>query len=380
MKVVSVPRSESHEPVSAQSPDDMRTHLRNILALHFDPENGSPYWLRRQKMVGIDVPREVKDVEDLWKLGPMDDGSLRGISVEEFVPRAFLSRKNRLILGDSAGSTGAPKVTAYVEEDFSRAFVEPFVGAAAAMGFPREENWLFIGPSGPHIIGKAARACANRLGSMDPFAVDFDPRWVKKMKPGSMGHRRYLEHVIQQALDVISAQDIGVLFTTPSVLTVLGEQMTRAQRLRIRGAHYGGLALTRDRYRDFRKNMFPDAVHLSGYGNTLFGMCPELFPVEPRPIDYYPQGNRLVIRLVPICKSGILDNERLGGSVDYGERGQIMFHRLDPSGLIVNMLERDSAERIPPPKGLEYPGFRRDGFRHPEPLPHIKKQLKTGLY
>lgn len=380
MNVISLPCRMPNEPVSVQSPDEMQTHLRNILALHFDPENGSEYWLRRQKMAGIDALREVKGVDDLWKLGLMDDASLRGISVEKFVPRAFLSRKNRLILGDSAGSMGAPKVTAYAKDDFRHAFIEPFVSAAAATGFPREENWLFVGPSGPHIIGKAARACANRLGSMDPFAVDFDPRWVKKMKPGSMGHRRYLEHVIQQALEVIRTQDIGVLFTTPSVLTVLGERMTQAQRLRIRGVHYGGLALTRDRYRNFRKDIFPDAVHLSGYGNSLFGMCPELFPVEPRPIDYYPQGNRLVINLIPICKSGAQDGERLGESVDYAERGQIMFHRLDPSGLIVNMCERDSAERIPPPQGLEHLGFRQDGFRNPEPLPHIKKQLKTGLY
>jgi len=380
MNAISVIQRTSDNPASVQLADDLQTHLRNMLALHFDPEHGSRYWLRRQKIIGIDVLQEVKEVEDLRKLGPMDDGSLRGISVEEFVPRILLSQKNRLILGDSAGSMGTPKVTAYMEEDFRRAFVEPFVSAAAAMGFPREDNWLFIGPSGPHIIGKAARACANRLKSMDPFAVDFDPRWVKKMKPGSMGQRRYLEHVIQQALEVFRAQDIGVLFATPSVLTVLGEHMTQAQRVRIRGVHYGGLALTREKYCEFRREMFPNAVHLSGYGNTLFGMCPELFPVEPRPVDYYPQGNRLVIRLIPICGRGVQSNRRLGESVAYGERGQIMFHRLDPSGLIVNMCERDSAERIRPPRGFEHPGFRQDGFRHPEPLPSMRKQLKTGLY
>ena len=42
---------------------------------------------------------------------------------------------------------------------------EPFVAAAARVHFPRELNWLFIGPSGPHIIGKAARACASAMGS-----------------------------------------------------------------------------------------------------------------------------------------------------------------------------------------------------------------------
>lgn len=380
MNAVSAIQSASATPASVSIADDLQRHLRNMLALHFDPEQGSRYWLRRQRMIGIDVLQEVKDLADLQKLGPMNDESLRGVSVEEFVPRALLEQKNRLILGDSAGSTGAPKVTAYTKQDFRRAFINPFVSAAQALGFPQEANWLFIGPSGPHIIGKAARACASRLKSMDPFAVDFDPRWVKKMKAGSMGHRRYLEHVIQQALDIVRTQDIGVLFTTPSVLAVIGEGMTKARRMRIRGVHYGGLALTRETYSKFRNDLFPNAVHLSGYGNTLFGMCPELFSAELRPIDYYPQGNRLVIRLIPMRGRGVQSNEQLGKSVDYGERGQIMFHRLDPSGLIVNMCERDSAERIPPPSGFEHLNFRQDGFRHPEPLPSMKKEVKTGLY
>jgi thienamycin biosynthesis protein ThnN len=378
MTAVSASRKVSCEPAQAEVPDDMTNNLRDILALHFHPEKGTPYWLGRQRQLGIDVVHEVRGIGDLWKLGPMDDQSLRGLPVEEFVPRTFLSRKHRLIIGDSAGSLGSPKIAAFSEEDFRRAFVEPFVRAARAMRFPRRENWLFVGPSGPHIIGKAARACAGRLKSMDPFAVDFDPRWAKKMKPGSMGQRRYLEHVIEQALEVMHMQDIGVLFATPAVLTVLGERMSEVQRMRIKGVHYGGLALTGELYEKFRRDIFPKAVHLSGYGNSLFGMCPELFSVEPRPIDYYPQGSRLVIRLIPM--NDVSDQERMRQKVAYGERGQIMFHRLDQSGLIVNMCERDSAERIPPPSGLEYPGFRQDGFRSPESLPDIRKQLKTGLY
>lgn len=380
MNAVSADRRAPEQSVSSRDSDDLHDLLLRTLALHFHPEKGSAYWLKREKEIGIDVLQSVEGLEDLYKLGPMSDDSLRGVPVEEFVPRVFLSQKHRLILGDSAGSTGTPKVTAYTEEDFQDAFVEPFINAAEVMRFPREENWLFIGPSGPHIIGKAARACANRLKSMDPFTVDFDPRWAKKMSPGSMGQKRYLEHVVQQALDILHTQDIGVLFATPSILTALGERMTQERRLRILGVHYGGVALTPELYAGFRKEVFPNAVHLSGYGNSLFGMCPELFPVEPRQIDYYPHGNRVVIRLIPICDNGDPDGAHLAEEVGYGERGRIMFHRLDASALIVNMCERDSAERIPPPAGFERMGFRQDGLRHPEPLPHLRKQLKTGLY
>jgi thienamycin biosynthesis protein ThnN len=365
---------------SVRTYDELQRHLLRILKVHFDPEMGSPYWLQRQQELGIDVLQEINTIDDLYKLGPMDDESLRGLSVEEFMPRILHSQKHRLVLGDSAGSTGAPKVTAYAEGDYIEAFVEPFVNAAKVTGFPVRENWLFVGPSGPHIIGKAARACASRMESMDPFMVDFDPRWVKKMKPGSMGRQRYLDHVVEQALALIRTQSIGVLFTTPSVLEALAEHMTEAQRARVRGIHYGGIALTRRNYEDYRIRLFPNAVHLSGYGNTLFGMCPELMCTEPRSIDYYPHGLRVVIRLIPLRSGATPDPERIGEQVKYGERGQIMFHRLDPSGLIINMCERDSAERISPPADFERLGFVQDGFRHPEPLSELTKRLNTGLY
>lgn len=380
MKAVTAVQGEHSRPAQHEFADALQKQLRRVIELHFNPETGSPYWLRRQKILGIDVLDEVRGLDDLYKLGRMDDASLRGVSVEELISRALRLQKHRLILGDSAGSTGTPKVVAYAEEDFRRAFVDPFVGAATAMNFPRGENWLFIGPSGPHIIGKAARVCARELGSMDPFMVDLDPRWIRKMKPDSMGHKRYLEHVIQQALDVLSSQDVGVLFSTPAVLAPLARRMTEEQRLRIRGVHYGGIALTLPLYTELRNEMFPNAVHMSGYGNTLFGMCPELIDDEPRPIDYYPHGTRLVIRLIPICRGGAAYPERLRESVAYGERGQIMFHRLDPSGLIVNMCERDSAERLPPPTHLGKLGFFQDGLRCPEPLPELKKRLRAGLY
>ncbi len=52
----------------------------------------------------------------------------------------------------------------------------PFLKVAAATGFPADAAWLWIGPSGPHIIGKAVRELARQTGGMDPFSVDFDPR------------------------------------------------------------------------------------------------------------------------------------------------------------------------------------------------------------
>ena len=39
---------------------------------------------------------------------------------------------------------------------------------------------------------------------------------------------------------------------------------------------------------------FPSAVHLSGYGNTLFGCCLELGVAIGRELIYYPLGDRIL--------------------------------------------------------------------------------------
>ena len=115
---------------------------------------------------------------------------------------------------------------------------------AAATGFPAGRPWLWVGPSGPHVIGKAVRELARQTGSMDPFSVDFDPRWAKRLADGSLARQRYLDHVTDQALDVLAREEVGVLFTTPPALAALAERMTDRQREAIRGVHYGGMSMT----------------------------------------------------------------------------------------------------------------------------------------
>jgi hypothetical protein len=66
--------------------------------------------------------------------------------------------------------------------------------------------------------------------------------------------------------------------------------------------------------------------------------------------------------------------------VDYGERGQVVAHRLDETQLIVNMFERDTAIRIAPPSDAAADGFRLDGLRDPQPLVDQTIRPALGLY
>ncbi len=192
--------------------------LREVISIHFDTNHGSQYWLNKEKELGVDAKKEIQTLDDLKILGPMCEDDLRRFPIEHFIPKVFLDQKNDFILGETAGTTGRPKVTAYRTDEFLTTFIDWFVYIAGMRGFPTGGNWLWIGPSGPHIIGKAVGHVANRMGSMDPFSIDFDPRWAKKLKPESIGSKRYLEHVLEQAMDIIEIQEIDVLYTTPPVL------------------------------------------------------------------------------------------------------------------------------------------------------------------
>jgi thienamycin biosynthesis protein ThnN len=363
------------------SPEDW---LRRILDIHFHPDLGASYWIEKARLLGIDVQRDIRCLDDLLAFGPMDERALAGRPVEDFIPKKFLSGKKNFVLGDTGGTTGLPKTTAYRSDEFFSVFVEFFGRVAEAQGFPSGCNWLWVGPGGPHIIGKAARMLAVRMGSMEPFTVDFDPRWIKKMVPGSMGWERYFQHIEDQAMRILNIQDIGVIFSTPPVIARLAEKMDDRQRAAIRGVHYGGLPLEVPLYERLKKELFPGAVHISGYGNTLFGVCLEMEPIEGS-IHYFYESPRLVLRVVESCRDTEAEStrlQRLEKTVGYGSWGQVVFSRLDESFLILNMFERDTAVRIPASRAARARGLNADGVADPQPPADAGSRKKTmqGLY
>jgi phenylacetate-coenzyme A ligase PaaK-like adenylate-forming protein len=301
-------------------------------------------------------------------LGETTQQDLSSRPLADYVPRSLHRRMDRWVIGQTGGTTGGGVWTAYHEQEFTEAFVLPFVAAASRVGFPARAQWLYVGPSGPHIIGKAARHLAAALGSADPFAMDFDPRWAKRLPEGSFARMRYLDHVLHQAMDVVRRQHIDVLFSTPPVLEALAAAMDERQRARVRGVHYGGLAITPEQMLRFQSERFPSAVHLSGYGNTLFGCCLELSAEPGRQLDYYPFGSRLLLEVV----------DEAGRALPPGQEGQVCFTRLDETALIVRMRERDSARAVAPPQAHDE--FSLPGLRNPSPCPKDAPRLATGLY
>jgi hypothetical protein len=359
-------------PTSARvaAPDE---RLRGLLDLHLHPDQGSVYWLRRQEELGWPVRDRVRTRDDLWLLGPTPLDDLRRFPLREFIPRALHGQWPRFIVGETAGTSGEPRLTAYRDDEFQAAFITPFLRVAKATGFPRGEPWLWVGPSGPHIIGKVVRELARQTGSLDPFSVDFDPRWAKRLADGSLARRRYLEHVTDQALDILAREEIGVLFITPPALAALGARLRDRQREAIHGIHYGGMSLTPEAVNEFRA-AFPNAVHLAGYGNTLFGVVMEVTDGPRRALDYFPLDDRVQFQIIEDSP------EWPPRGCGRHEPGRVLFHRLDESCLLVGVCERDEAEAIAPTAAARALGAEADGLRNPRPLSQLAGHLQLGLY
>lgn len=338
---------------------DLDEHMQRIIAVQFNPRTGAPYWLERQRKLGINAMKDIHTFDDLKRLGDMEEEALARRPVLDFVP---LSERNQLegaIITETGGTTGAPKRTIFSRNEFHAAFVAPFVRMAEHVGFPRDGAWLYAGPSGPHVIGQAAVACATAWGGHQPFAIDFDPRWFRILPAETIGRDRYIQHLLEQAMSILRTEPIEVIFTTPVMLERLAIMMTVPERERIRGVHYGGMVVERALLQQAQCIWFPNAVHLAGYGNSLFGVCMEGGGSADRTLRYYPHGLRHQVRVA--------------------EDGTVWMYRLDRTVLIANMKERDVGVPAHPSAQLCSIGFGK-GVEGPSPHRQHSEPLRIGIY
>ena len=321
------------------------SYIEEILAIHFDEKFGSRFWLDVKKTLSFDPCQEIKSRDGFHLLGPMNVEALRRRPLLDFIPKCLHNELPGMILSETGGTTGTPCRRVFLADEFTQAFLDPWSRAAQKRGFPMQAAWLFIGPSGPHIIGQAARAMSRKVGSLECFSVDCDVRWFKKQAPDSLGATLYLDHVMDQALNIIDTQNIEVLFTTPPLLRILRKRISEEQRRIIRGIHLGGTRLDSEEYQRINEQDFPQAVLLPGYGNSLSGVAFEDSEAAPgSPPVYHIDDPALWMQIIPDSIGNTAS--ALERTQPPGVQGRIVLHRLDKSFMIVNLLERDMARYV----------------------------------
>lgn len=357
-------RSSLSEKVEAAR-ERLDAHVREIVAWHFDPQTGSPFWLERAAGLGFDPRKEVRGYEDLRLFGHFQDSWLRGGPVRRWIPRGLAGRPAHVF--ETGGSTGVPKSRVNIE-DFQIDY-ERYSDELPEQGFPRGADWLMLGPTGPRRLRLAVEHLAQHRGGIC-FHVDLDPRWVNKLV--KHGRHRELEeykaHVIEQGLTVLRAHEIRCIFTTPKLLEALCERVSLS-RLGIRGIFCGGTEMNAQFHRFAREELVPGIEFIPTYGNTLMGLaCSKPFdPADRYAILYYPPAPRAVFELVDPK-----DPER---TVGYGETGRVMLTTLTRDFFMPRFLERDEGERAEPIE--RYPW---DGVANLRLLSELQDSVVVGVY
>src|SRR6476661_11136106 len=89
-----------------QAQAQLDAHLREIVAWHFSPETGCPFWLDWAAQ-HFDPRAEIHSSADLIKFPHFQDEWLRDLQPEVWIPKAFQGQPYSIF--ETGGTTGMPK-------------------------------------------------------------------------------------------------------------------------------------------------------------------------------------------------------------------------------------------------------------------------------
>jgi thienamycin biosynthesis protein ThnN len=322
--------------------------VRRVVRLHLDPEDGSRYWVERDRRLGTDALHTVNGWADAQEVlafrNAVDqmqfEEASRRAPVENFVPRSVRHGGGFLWAAQTGGTTGMFKHGTWGARYWEHilAFSDEFLDLHRV---PHGGNWLFIGPMGPHTTGRLVVAIAERRGGLC-FSIDLDPRIVKIFGAEEMAAAadRYVRHIWDQVRAVLISQHVDVLFCTSRLLEMLPQYLDLSLLSGVQAVLHAGTTMPPESQQILSQQLFPGVPVFGMYGTSTTGICYQK-PLEPQ------DEHRVVY--VPSRPHVVLDvTDEAGAPVPYGIEGQIRVWRLTDDALLPGFAERDRAHRVAP--------------------------------
>jgi len=297
----------------------------------------------------------------------------RRVPVRDLVPRGLLDCDPwEFEVYETGGTTGGPhRIVDMASRARGLDWVDDMLTRHGVPG-PGDGDWLHVGPTGPHIVGRSIGRLARRRRQFC-FFIDFDPRWVKRCMRQNKGRtaNEYLNHLLAQVEDVLTTQDIAVLLMTPAVLEALcgRRSLYTLVQEKVRAILWAGTSMSEETLHLLRTELFPGRPVVGLYGNTLMGIAPQR-PAEPTETDacvFQPW--------YPFCAIQVVRPDDPGRLVGYGERGQARISLLTPEVFVPAHLERDELRRVRPTRQ-----YRGDGVAEVKPLARPGVTIIEGVY
>ncbi|MGO9959426.1 MAG: AMP-binding protein [Solirubrobacteraceae bacterium] len=323
--------------------------VTEIVRMHLDQETGSPFWVQRDRRLAMSAHANIRGFEDARRLLAFRDDedqarfeeATRRRPVEDFLPAIVRDERDRVWVSQTGGTTGLPKHGTWAGRywDDTLAFSDEMLDLH---GVPYGENWMFIGPMGPHTTGRLVVAIAERRGG-SCFSIDLDPRIVKIFGEEGMtdAYERYVQHIWDQVAAVIESQRFGVLFCTSRLLEMLPSRIdVEPLRERLRAIVHAGTTMTPESNELLRTAVFPGIPVAGMYGTSTTAISYQK-PFEVADnyrVTYVPSSPHVVLEVT----------DESGESVPYGTEGRVRVWRFSQDQLLPGFAERDRAVRVKP--------------------------------
>jgi hypothetical protein len=311
---------------------DLDEWTRRVVRCHFDPQTGSPYWLKRAQTLSFD-PRDITRYAQLAEFGPFPLPVLREIDPVDLVP-LVVPRPLRGRIWESGGTTGDPCRVFYTESMAThRGTWRRW--SLSECGFELGRRWLQATPTGPHVIGNLIRELPDFAALV--YGIDMDPRWVKRLlRAGRLRDaEEYTDHLLEQMTHILRTQQVDYLVTTPALFAALVREFPE-QVARLGGAWLSGTQISGQMYRNFLNALDGGRLGVT-YGNT-FGNAVGLAPENDGAILPYAAN-------YPHVTLSVRQPEDWTRPAGPREFGRVMLTVLHDDLFLPNILERDQAMR-----------------------------------
>ncbi|MFD9686233.1 phenazine biosynthesis protein [Kitasatospora sp. NPDC059146] len=331
------PLPDPHRPPLGAA--DFDAHVRALMAWHFDDRTGSPFWLARRADLGFDPRTDVAGAADLLRF-PDVSRELRTVPAADLIPRGAAPGQVFRVY-ESGGTTGAPK--RIVDGNYRSRMGAWTRRLLTEHGVPATGDWLHLGPTGPHVVAFDTSRYAEPAGGLC-YTVDLDPRWVKRLLGSGRQQEAddYIDHLLDQAREVLLSQPVRVLSTTPPLIEAIcaRPELHELVASRVGAIIWAGTSFSPESLRVVREDFFPDARLVGIYGNSLMGVAPQRVrtPEDVHACVFEPFAETTRLDLV----------DEDGEPVGYGERGRVRLHLVSEEMFLPNVLERDTAVRVRP--------------------------------
>ncbi len=323
---------------------------RQMMRWHFGAETGPPFWTEVRQELGFDPLRDIECFADLRRFGPFDVARLRRARVRDLLPLGFAGRAFRVF--ETGGSTGPPcRIVNVTRLDND---VRMYAAMLRARGLAGADI-IAMTPGGPHAYGHFVEGLADSWGGA-VCAIDFDPRWVKEALRSGGSPDGYVAHLLRQSIALLARREAGLLFTTTKLLLALAAELDEPiSAWGIRGVCTGGTSGTAEEERFLREEFLGGAQWIDTYGNTLVGHALPAEPAAPGQLRSYHLAP-------PFGQIRVAEPADWTRTVAAGQRGQVVTTTLLADLFLPNLIERDSAIRMPP-----HPWFGWDGVAEVQP-------------